>query len=165
MRVYAYVNKRYDDNEEKIGNSTYTYNGLLSKRRLFEKENKQTYSYHKRKWNKEVSSNSETGIKQIFAIFIDEHVALVHSVFSGSTPISISLFSWFSLLLAVHWEQPPHLSNKMPQIQKIYVRYERIILFFWHFWVISRVVGEKKKHSIKNVLLRSRKTTVAQKRV
>ena len=26
---------------------------------------------------------------------------------------SISLFSWFSLFLAAHWEQPPHLNNKL----------------------------------------------------
>ena len=92
------MNKRYDNNEEKIGNNTYTYNDLLSKRRLFEKENKQTYSYHKRKWNKKVTSTSETGTKQIFAIFIDEHVALVRSVCSGSTPI-IMMVQYFTVFL------------------------------------------------------------------
>lgn len=36
--------------------------------------------------------------------------------------LTIWLFSWFSLFLAVHWEIPPHLSNKTSQSQKIYAR-------------------------------------------
>ena len=39
-----------------------------------------------------------------------------------SSWFSVSLFSWFSLFLAVHWEQLPHLSNKTPQSQTIYAR-------------------------------------------
>ena len=39
-----------------------------------------------------------------------------------SSWLIIWLFSWFFLFLAVHWEQPPHLSNKTPQSQKIYAR-------------------------------------------
>ena len=40
-----------------------------------------TYNYHKRKWNKKVTSNSKTGTKQIFTILSDELVAMIYSEF------------------------------------------------------------------------------------
>ena len=49
---------------------------------------------------------------------MNEHVALIseNAVFSFNSHAPpwfiISLFSWFCLFLAAHWEQPPHLSNK-----------------------------------------------------
>ena len=59
-----------------------------------------TYYYHKRKWNKKVTSNSKTGTKQTFTILTDEHVALVHSVcFGRSTLRIIMMVQCFAVLL------------------------------------------------------------------
>ena len=58
-----------------------------------------TYNYHKRKWNKKVTSNSKTGTKQTFTFLTDEHVALVHSVCSGSTLRIIMMVQCFAVLL------------------------------------------------------------------
>ena len=100
-----------------------------------------TYNYHKRKWNKKVTSNG------CYFFVLVQLLSLWW--------YSISLFSWFSLVLAVHWEQPPHLSNKIPQIQKIYARYKRIILSFLTFLADFSGSEGKKKHCIKKGLLRS----------
>ena len=57
-----------------------------------------TYYYHKRKWNKKVTSNSKTGTKQTFTILTDEHVSLIHSVCSGSTLRIIMMVQCFAVV-------------------------------------------------------------------
>ena len=68
-------------------------------RKLCSRTKTDTYYYHKRKWNKKVNSNSKTGTQQLVTILTDEHVALVHSVCSGSTLIIMTVQSFEVLLI------------------------------------------------------------------
>ena len=77
---------------------------------------------HKRK-NKQAKTDKQyTGTEDLFKIFAIKWWARStdfrkRCVLVQLSPpwFSISLFSWFSLFLAAHWEQPPQLSNKTPQ--------------------------------------------------
>ena len=80
---------------ETIPTRTTTY----FQRELCSRTKTDTYYYHKRKWKKKVNSNSKTGTKQVFTILTDEHVALVHSVCSGSTLIIMTVQSFEVLLI------------------------------------------------------------------
>ena len=72
---------------ETIPTRTTTY----FQRELCSRTKTDTYYYHKRKWKKKVNSNSKTGTKRVFTILTDEHVAVVHSVWSGSTLIIMTV--------------------------------------------------------------------------
>ena len=80
---------------ETIPTRTMTY----FQRELCSRTETDTYYYNKRRWNKKVNSNSKTGTKQIFTILTDEHVALVHSVCSGSTLIIMTVQCFEVLLI------------------------------------------------------------------
>ena len=106
-------------------------------RKLCSRTKTDTFYYHKSKWNKKVNSNSKTGTQQIVTILTDEHVALVHSVCSGSTLIIMTVQS-FEVLLILCISGGSLGTTTSPQQQntaneKTYARYETIYLFLLTF--------------------------------
>ena len=112
-----------------------------------------TYYYHQRKWNKKVTSNSKTETKQIFTILTDEHAALVHSVrvfqFNSPHHCDGSVFRCFVDSLYFYGiTGNNHLSSATNhrKFKWLMRGMKHSFCFSWHFWVISREVGEKTLH-------------------
>ena len=114
-----------------------------------------TYYYHKRKWNKKVTSNSKTGKKQIFTILTDEHVALVHSLCSSSTLHIIVMVPYFSVLLMLSISRGSLGTTTSPQQQTIANLNDLCEVWNTHF-VFPDISGSflgkwVKKHCMKKV--------------
>ena len=127
--------------------TTYFQRGVCSRRKTH------TYNYHKRKWNKKVTSNGcyfywwtrSTGPFSLFWFNSYHHDGTVFRCFPDS-------------LLYWRFTGNNHLTSATRCRKfKRFMRgmNERIILSFWHFWLISRVVREKKNTLHKKSLLRS----------
>ena len=112
-----------------------------------------TYNYYKRKRHEKITSNSKTGTKQTFTIFTDKHIAVIHSVCSGSTLHIIMLVQCFAVLLILCISGGSLGTTTSPQQQNtanlkdLCEVWNNLSVFAqWHFWVISRAVGEKTLH-------------------
>ena len=108
------------------------------------------YFYHKRKWNKEVTSNIKTGKKQIFNIYYltDEHVALisVNAVFCLSSNNGSVFCCFLGFLFFWRFTGNNHLTSatKHRKDKRFMRGMKQLFCFSWHFWVSGR--WKRKSH-------------------